>query len=1109
MSSSEFAEEESIFEEVLCVDSSVLRAQLLDFRCGNNLALRQRVEKLLAAYPKSEHLENPSIDLVSPPDRFDGSPTSARQGRVIGGFEVLELIGEGGMGDVYLARSILDNLSVALKVIKPGMDTRQVIARFELESVTLQSMNHANIARYIDAGVTDSGRAFFAMELVRGLPITEYCDRNRLRLDERLRLFLDVCSAVFHANQQGIVHRDLKPNNILVTQIDGKPIVKVIDFGVAKALTPTKNLDTRFTLAIQWIGTPNYMSPEQARFSSDVDTRSDVYSLGVLLFELITGSTPMRKANLTDCDFDGIRSRIIDEEVVRPSHRLTILAPIDLAAICKSVSMEPRQFVRQVRGDLDWIVLKAVEKARENRYSDPGKFADDVQAFLEHRPVTAHRPSIVGRAVKLGLRHRAAVFIACTIGLLGLVVFALTPLKKSEDSESDRILLESLEDSRKQAETQLAHSEFVLDVQKIADLERTGDSKLSEQILERYASTGNSPYADHFAIGYLRNHLLKPTRVFEGHQHDILDLATSPDGKWLVSGDRGGDIFVWDQRLGTQVCRLHPSHREVTRTKFSPDGHWLATAGQDGFIRLWDVHDWSAVGELAQHHRTINGLTWSPDSTQLASGDRDGIVCIWDVKSQTCIRTLSDHAGPIRVLEWSPDGTRLAAANGDDGVKVWETEKWTMSHFESSIRKGTLAIAFSADHRFMAFGGYFGELVIVDLGTNEVVQRANTQNQTWSLAFGEHNELIAGQSLGFMQVFQYSFFSNGWESVRILDAGSPNSTIRSFVFSPDKQSVVVASEEERRNKVFARAAIDGYASKSFGTSVIGVLPELMATLCTDSVLVPTSAEDLVSRELDVRLPIRVSPHCSPTYSRSCNLVAVASRDAEGDFANLLRPDTWELVSRQQFPKILRTLSFSHDGRQLAMAGDDGLVRVWNIQAGESRELSSGLGYGWARAVFSPTDDLLVLTSLEKLRVWRTDAWAEIRTVQTKTPTHCMYYHPDGNCIFIGEAGRFSVWSPDLAELLWASPSSATMAGRSVMSICVSQDSITIASILNDGVVKLWDAKTHNELYSVTTPAKGTDRRWITFSDSHTLCVGQENGKSLFFWTGYRLNGFRL
>ncbi len=1100
MSLSESTDEESLFEEALCIEDLVHRQEFLERRCGTDIPLRRRIERLLAAYRKSEHLENPPIELVRSRTLLGDSSTSNLQGQMIGGFEVLEMIGEGGMGEVYLARSLSNNLSVALKVIKPGMDTRQVIARFALERETLKRMNHANIAGYIDAGVTEFGRAYFAMELVRGLPITEYCDRNRLSLAARLTIFMDVCSAVNHANNRGVVHRDLKPSNILVTQIDGTPTVKIIDFGVAKALTLTKNVDTRFTLAVQLLGTPEYMSPEQARFSSDVDARSDVFSLGVLLFELITGSTPMPKASLADCDFDGMRSQIIDEEAVFPSYRLAKSAQIDLAAICKTRSTEPRQYQRLVHGDLDWIVLKALEKRRENRYADPGKFAEDVKAFLEHRPVTACRPSLAVRAFKFGLRHRAAVSIAGVIGLLGLVVLAILSLSKRDTSESERLLFEASDKSRKHAETQLEHNEFVLDVQKIAELEHTGDSLLSAEILQKYSSTGDSKYANHFAIGYLRHQILRPSQIIEGHQHDILDMSTSPDGRWLASGDRGGDIFIWDQKLGTQVCRLHPSDREVTRTRFSPDGRWLATTGQDGLIRLWDVKDWSPIGELVQQQRTVNGLTWSPDSTRLASGNRDGIVRIWDVHSQTCIRTLSDHAGPIRCLEWSHGGTRLAAANGDDGVKVWDTEKWTMSFVESSVRKGTLAIAFSIDDRFMAFGGYFGELVIVDLKTNVVVQRAETQRQTWSLAFGEQNELLAGQSKGVLQVFQFSVLSKRWESERILEAGSPKSTLRSIQHLPFREFVAVASEEERRINVFSNSTINGYSHESCGSTVIGVVPELGATLCTDSVLIPSSTEESLKTER-VNLPVSLVSHCSPTYSRLANLVAVASQGQEGDLVNLLRPGSWDLIAQANFPSRVRTLSFSRDGEQLAMSGDSGFIRIWNLRTNAMRDLSPGLSQGWARVACSPTDDLLLFTSPESLHVWRTDTWVKIRTVETKTPAHLIYYHPDGNCVFLGESGRFSVWTPDLSELLWASPSSATTEGRSVLSICVSPDQSTIASILNDGVVKLWDAKTHSQLFAVATPSNAVDRLWIVFSNSHTLCVGKENGRSFFLLEG--------
>src|SRR5437879_162565 len=353
------------------------RAVYLDEACGTNHALRGEVESLLRAH------EDPGSFLEShparPPATIEDGPIAERPGTLIGPYKLLQQIGEGGMGVVYMAEQQQPvRRKVALKIIKPGLDSRQVIARFEAERQALAMMDHQNIARVLDAGATDSGRPYFVMELVRGIPITQFCDDDRLTLPERLELFVAVCQAVQHAHQKGIIHRDLKPSNALVTLHDGAPLVKVIDFGIAKALGQQRLTDkTLVTGFAQMIGTPLYMSPEQAeRSGQDADTRTDIYALGVLLYELLTGTTPFDKERLKEASYEEIRRIIREEEPAKPSTRISTLgqAATTLAANRKS---EPSRLSQLFRGELDWIVMKALEKARNRRYDNASSFEAD------------------------------------------------------------------------------------------------------------------------------------------------------------------------------------------------------------------------------------------------------------------------------------------------------------------------------------------------------------------------------------------------------------------------------------------------------------------------------------------------------------------------------------------------------------------------------------------------------------------------------------------------------------------------------------------------------------------------------------------------------------
>ncbi len=421
--SNQLSREETLFHAALALPTPAGRADYLRQACASDEPLRQRVEALLRAAAGGDFLEPPTAVATATPTVRLTVPISEKPGDRIGHYKLLERLGEGGCGVVYMADQTEPiRRRVALKVVKLGMDTKDVIARFEAERQALALMDHPNIAKVFDAGATSTGRPYFVMELVRGISITDYCDQNNLTTSTRLDLFMKVCQAVQHAHQKGIIHRDLKPSNILVTLHDGVPVPKVIDFGIAKATAQQPLTDkTLFTAFQQFIGTPAYMSPEQAEMSGlDIDTRSDIYSLGVLLYELLTGRPPFAHKELIQAGFDEMRRLIREREPAKPSTCLSTLAAADLTSVAKHRHAEPPKLVSLVRGDLDWIVMKCLEKDRTRRYETANALALDLERHLSDEPVFAAAPGVTYRVQKFARRHRAG--IAVSVAFVGLLI---------------------------------------------------------------------------------------------------------------------------------------------------------------------------------------------------------------------------------------------------------------------------------------------------------------------------------------------------------------------------------------------------------------------------------------------------------------------------------------------------------------------------------------------------------------------------------------------------------------------------------------------------------------------------------------------------------------
>ena len=471
--------EEAVFEAALQLPADQ-RSAYLDTECAGDAELRRRVEVLLGAFGRaSGFMKQPAAD-TSGRTRLFSHPPSEKPGDCIGRYKLLQQIGEGGCGVVYMAEQTEPvHRRVALKVIKLGMDTRQVITRFEAERQALALMDHPNIAKVLDGGSTENGRPYFVMELVRGIKITDYCDQNNLSTRDRLDLFIQVCQAIQHAHQKGIIHRDIKPSNILVTVNDGVAVPKVIDFGIAKATQGRLTDKTLFTAFEQFIGTPAYMSPEQAVMTSlDIDTRSDIYSLGVLLYELLTSKTPFDANALLQAGLDAMRRTILEVEPPRPSARLSTMLDAERATTASQRQTEPPRLIHLLKGDLDWIVMKCLEKERGRRYETATGLAADIKRHLNTEPVEARPPSKLYEFQKTVRRHKfgfAAAAALFTVLAAGVLISA---------REARRALQSEAMAKERLAESQ-AVSKLMMGVFQSPDPERDGRTITVAETLDR------------------------------------------------------------------------------------------------------------------------------------------------------------------------------------------------------------------------------------------------------------------------------------------------------------------------------------------------------------------------------------------------------------------------------------------------------------------------------------------------------------------------------------------------------------------------------------------------------------------------------------------------
>jgi eukaryotic-like serine/threonine-protein kinase len=997
----------SAFDEALQLDPSQ-RTGYIDKICALDQELRKDIESLLAAHEQvgDVFLNTPAAGLDAFQDLTGADPWIGKQ---IGPYQLVRELGSGGMGEVYLAiRADAEfHKEVAVKLIRSGQDSAAVVSRFKIERQILASLDHPNIAKLLDGGRTPQGQPYFVMEYVPGVPITEYCDDKKLKIRERLELFIQACEGVQYAHQNAIIHRDLKPANILVAEVDGKPVPRIIDFGLAKAATPTLPEHTRLTRFGHLMGTPDYMSPEQADPRVRViDTRTDVYSLGVILYVLLTGLLPFAAKRQDNPPLDEFLRRLREEEPPRASGKVSE-ARDGSGASALARGVEPRQLVKVLRGDLDWITLKALERDRDRRYASPSDLAADLRRYLSHEPVLARPASTAYQLRKLIRRHRFAAGFIVMVTVLSAVASAAAVIAFHKQHEAEF-----------QA-TQVLQAQSRLLTQAAAQRLKDGDVASAQGIIlevltnPRFAAVrtaqANSVFQDIRAADV-------QLEVLSGHGDQVVSAAYSPDGTRIATASYDRTARIWDARTGAPLVVLYGHVGIVYAAAYSPDGTRIVTASADKTARIWDAHTGAQLAVLSGYGDEVEGDAYSPDGSRIVTGSLSTAARIWDARTGVQLAVLSGDGETVFTGAFSPDGSRIATCSNHNTAQIWDARTGKELVVLRGHGDNVQSVRYSPD------------------GKHVVTASNDKTARTWDARTGAQLAVLSGHG----------------------------GLVYSAAYSPDGTRIVTASDDKTVRIWDARTGAQLAVLSGHGGYVYS------AAYSPDGTRIVTASGDKTARVWDTRISAQLavlSGHDSylhtAAYSPDGTRIVTASNDKT---ARIWDARTGaQLAVLSQNGNELFSAAFSPDGTRIVTAlTNDKTARVWDARTGAQLAVLSGHG-GWLNsAAYSPDGTRIVTSSLDKTaRIW--DARTGVQLAVLSGHSDYIYsaaYSHDGTRIVTSSADKTArIWDARTGAQLTV----LTGHGDLITTAAYSPDDTRIVTASVDKTARIWDARTGAEL----------------------------------------------